>query len=72
MTVFLFALWIGERSYRLTGLALLLLCVGKITLIDVWGLSTPDRALTFIILGAALLTVSLLYTRNRETIRHFL
>jgi len=72
VTVFLFALWIGERSYRLTGLALLLLCIGKITLIDVWGLSTPDRALTFIILGAALLTVSLLYTRNRETIRHFL
>jgi uncharacterized membrane protein len=70
--VFVFALWIGERTYRITGLALLLLCVGKIAVIDVWGLSTPDRALTFIVLGAALLGVSLLYTRNREAIRQFL
>lgn len=70
--LFLFALWIGERSYRITGLCLLLLCVGKIALVDVWRLNTPDRALTFIVLGAALLMVSLLYTRNREAIRQFL
>jgi hypothetical protein len=28
--IFLFALWVGERSFRLSGLGLLLLCVGKI------------------------------------------
>lgn len=72
VAVFLFALWIGERSYRLTGLALLFLAVGKIIVIDVWRLNTPDRALTFIVLGAALLSVSLLYTRNREAIRQLL
>ena len=35
---FLLALWLGERSFRLTGLGLLLLCVGKILVDDVWRL----------------------------------
>jgi uncharacterized membrane protein len=35
--VFMLALWLGERSFRLTGLGLLLLCVGKILVVDVWG-----------------------------------
>ncbi len=72
VVVFLFALKIGERSYRLAGLALLLLCVAKIPLVDIWGMSLRDRALTFIVLGASLLGVSVLYTRHRETIRQFL
>ena len=32
VAVFVLALWLGERSFRLTGLGLLLLCVGKILL----------------------------------------
>ena len=72
VVVFLFALKVGERSYRLAGLALLLLCVAKIPLVDIWGMSLRDRALTFIVLGASLLGVSVLYTRHRETIRQFL
>ena len=32
--VFLFALWLGERSFRLSGLGLLLLCVAKIVVVD--------------------------------------
>jgi uncharacterized membrane protein len=70
--IFLTALIAGERSYRLTGLAVLLVCVVKIVFMDVWELNPGDRYLTFIILGAALLFVSYLYTRNREKLRKYL
>jgi hypothetical protein len=72
VAIFLFALAVGQRSYRLSGLGLLLICVGKIVLHDVWGLQPRDRYLTFIVLGAALLGVSFLYTRYREAIRRYL
>jgi uncharacterized membrane protein len=72
VAVFVLALWLSERSFRLTGLGLLLLCVGKILLVDVWRLDPRDRYLTFIVLGAALLLVSFLYTRNREALRQYL
>src|SRR5438128_12204428 len=65
-------LWVSERSFRLSGLGLLLLCVGKILLVDVWRLSPRDRYLTLIVLGSALLLVSFLYTRHREAIRQYL
>ena len=70
--VFMLALWLGERSFRLTGLGLLLLCVGKILIDDVWRLNPRDRYLTFIVLGGALLLVSFLYTHNREAMRRYL
>ena len=70
--VFMFALWVGERSFRLTGLGLLLLCAAKILVVDVWRLNPRDRYLTLIVLGGALLLVSFLYTRYRETIRAYL
>lgn len=71
--IFLFALWMGERSYRVSGLGLLLLCVGKIGLVDFWRLeSMRDKAITFLSLGGALLLVSFMYTRKRELIRRFL
>lgn len=72
VAIFLLALWLAERSFRLSGLGLLLLCVGKIILVDVWRLNPRDRYLTFIVLGTALLLVSFLYTRNRETLRRYL
>jgi hypothetical protein len=72
LAVFLLALWLGERSFRLGGLGLLLLCVGKILVDDVWRLNPRDRYLTFIVLGGALLLVSFLYTRNREALRRYL
>jgi uncharacterized membrane protein len=72
VAVFVLALWLGERSFRLSGLGLLLLCVGKILLVDVWRLDPRDRYLTFIVLGVALLLVSFLYTRNREALRQYL
>jgi len=72
LAVFLLALWLGERSFRLTGLGLLLLCVGKILVDDVWRLNLPDRILTFTVLGAALMLVSFLYTKYGEKIRQYL
>jgi len=72
LAVFSLALWVKERSYRLSGLALLLLCVAKIVFRDVWGLAPRDRYLTFIVLGSALLAVSYLYTRYRDVLRQYL
>ena len=72
LVVFMFALWVGERSFRLAGVSLLLLCVGKILVVDVWKLQPRDRYMTLIVLGAALLLVSFMYTRYRETIRQYL
>jgi len=72
LAVFLLALWVGERSFRLTGLGLLLLCIGKILVDDVWRLNPRDRYLTFIVMGGALLLVSFLYTKNREALRRYL
>lgn len=70
--IIVFALLVRERSFRLTGLGLLLLCVAKIMAMDVWGLQARDRYITLIIVGSALLLVSYLYSRYRETIRQFL
>lgn len=70
--IVLLALLVNVRSYRLTGLALLLLCVGKVMAMDAWGLAPRDRYITFIIVGAALLLVSFLYSKYRDTIRQFL
>jgi uncharacterized membrane protein len=70
--VILLALALHERSFRLTGLGLLLLCVGKVLALDVWGLQPRDRYLTFIIVGAALVFVSYLYSRYRDAIRQLL
>lgn len=70
--IVLLALVVNERSFRLTGMILLLVCVGKVMVRDAWGLAPRDRYITFIILGAALLLVSFLYSKYRETIRQFL
>jgi hypothetical protein len=70
--VILLGLLSGQRSYRITGLILLLTCVGKILLRDAWHLSERDRYITFIALGGALTLVSGLYGRYRETVRRLL
>ena len=70
--IFLLALALKERSFRLTGLGVLLLCVAKVMALDVWGLQARDRYVTLIIVGAALVFVSFLYTRYRDTIRQYL
>jgi len=72
LAIFVLALLVKERSFRLTGLAILLLCVGKIAIVDAWHLAPRDRYITFIILGASLLLVSFLYSRYREAMRRYL
>jgi hypothetical protein len=72
LLTFLFALAVGERSFRLTGLGLLLTGVGKIITVDIWHASPTDRYITLIVMGAALLFVSFLYSRYRETILELL
>jgi hypothetical protein len=72
VAVFLFALWVGKRSFRLAGLGLLLLGVGKIVVADVWSLNLRDRCIAFLALGSALVLVSFLYSRYREAIRQYL
>jgi uncharacterized membrane protein len=72
LAAFITGLLIGERTFRLGGLALLLLSVVKILLMDIWTLSQTDRYITLIVLGCALLAVSFLYTRFRQTFRRLL
>ena len=72
VAVFLFALMVGERSFRLAGLGVLLGCVVKILLVDVWNLHGQSRYITLIALGAALVLVSFLYTRFKEKLRQYL
>src|SRR5262249_39778689 len=70
--VFVVGLWIGERSYRLSAMGLLLLCVGKVAIIDFWHMSHGDKAITFVVLGAFLLGVPILYSKYREKVRQYL
>jgi hypothetical protein len=70
--VILLGLILSQRSYRLTGLLLLLVCVGKIVSLDAWRLTERDRYITFIVLGAGLTLVSMLYNRYRESVRRLL
>jgi hypothetical protein len=70
--VILLGLLVSQRSYRISGLFLLLLCVGKIVIRDAWLLNERDRYITFIALGAALTLVSTLYGKYRETVRRLL
>jgi hypothetical protein len=72
VVVIMLGLFASERSYRITGLFLLLLCVGKILALDIWQLNGRDRYLTLMVLGAALILVSILYSKFRETVRRLL
>ena len=69
---FIFALLVGERSFRLGGLALLMVSVVKILLMDIWTLAPADFYITLIVMGCALLLVSFLYTRFRDVFLKYL
>lgn len=61
-----------ERPMRLSGLALFLLCIGKLFVYDLRNLETLYRILSFAGLGAMLLAVSWAYTRFRESLNRYL
>lgn len=72
--ILIFAFMINERSYRLTGLVLLLASFGKIVCFDMWrgGWTWRDRYITWICVGAAMSFAGFLYTKYREKIRQLL
>jgi uncharacterized membrane protein len=72
VVVFLAALWIGERSYRLSAMGLLLLLVGKIFILDFRHMRGFEQFITITAVGAMFMGVSILYTRYREKMRQFL
>jgi hypothetical protein len=72
LSVILLGLILNQRSYRITGLILLLLCVCKIGLHDAWQLNERDRYITFIALGTALTLVSVVYNKYRDSMKRLL
>lgn len=63
---------LSDRFQRLSGLSLFLLCVLKLFLYDLRKLDTLSRILSFIALGAILVSVSFIYTRFRERLQRYL
>jgi Predicted membrane protein (DUF2339) len=72
--ILIFAFIINERSFRLTGLLLLLASFAKILAVDMWSgaWTWRDRYITLVIVGAAMVLASFLYTRYSDKIRQFL
>ncbi len=61
-----------ERVLRLSGLALLFLCLIKLFVSDLGQLDPWPRIISFVVLGLVLLAVSWIYTRLRERVQRFL
>jgi uncharacterized membrane protein len=61
-----------QRWLRLSGLALLILCVLKLFVYDLRTLELPFRILSFLVLGVILIGVSFIYSRFRERISKYL
>ena len=61
-----------ERHVRLTGLALLAACTGKLFFYDFATLDTPYRIASFLVLGALLIAGSWVYTRFRKQLESVL
>jgi uncharacterized membrane protein len=72
LLVIMLGLLATQRSYRLTGLTLLVLCIGKIVFRDAWHLDERSRYVTFIVLGVALILVSALYSKYRDQVSRLL
>jgi len=73
IVVVLGAFFAKERSFRLAGLGLLLVCILKFFSWDVWRLNDPRAPyLSLLGLGALILAASYLYSRNRKALRDYL
>jgi hypothetical protein len=74
LAILILAFMINERSFRLTGLLLLMVSAAKIFVLDMWwgAWTWRDRYITFVIVGAAMVLASFLYTKYRQRIRQFL
>src|SRR6218665_1176839 len=63
--LFVLGFAVRERWYRLAGLGVLALTLGRLMFVDLSGLPPDQRILTFLMLGVMLLAVSYIYTRVR-------
>ncbi|MEP7352297.1 MAG: DUF2339 domain-containing protein [Acidobacteriota bacterium] len=63
---------VRERMLRLSGLTVLLICIGKVFFYDLRNLDTVYRILSFIGLGVCLLLVSWIYTRFKDQLQKYL
>ena len=63
---------LNERSLRLYGLALLMVCLLKVVFVDLDGVETIYRVFSFIVLGLVLLLASLGYSRFRDVLGRYL
>jgi uncharacterized membrane protein len=61
-----------DRHYRLGGLILLSLSVGRVFFVDVWAFDPVYRILSFIVLGVVLLLVGYFYNRFEEKLRRWI
>jgi uncharacterized membrane protein len=61
-----------DRVLRISGLALLFLCILKLFLWDLRQLDTVPRIISFLVLGLILVGVSWAYTRFRERVARYL
>ena len=61
-----------DRPLRLQGLALFLICTGKLFFYDLRALETLYRILSFFVLALILLSVSWAYTRFRDQLQRYL
>jgi hypothetical protein len=61
-----------DRTLRLSGLALFLVCILKLFFYDLRQLETLYRILSFIVLGLILVSVSWVYTRFRDRVQRYL
>jgi hypothetical protein len=61
-----------DRTLRLSGLTLFMVCILKLFVYDLRQLETLYRILSFIVLGLILLSMSWVYTRFRDRIQRYL
>lgn len=61
-----------DRVFRLTGLAVLGVCLPKLFLYDLRHMETPYRIFSFILLGLLLIGVSWVYTRFKSQLKAYL
>ncbi|MGB7282441.1 MAG: DUF2339 domain-containing protein [Candidatus Acidiferrum sp.] len=66
LCIVLLAYAVKEHSFRLTGYAMLVLCVAKVAAMDFWRETLFERGISVAVVGSVLLAVALLHTRLKE------
>ena len=61
--------FLRERIYRILSLLVVGVALGRLLIIDVWGLDPIARILTFILIGFILLALGFIYTRYQNKLR---